>query len=73
MKRGRHNREDGRKNKRTNTGLGKLQAQEGGSQCSTLERLSVHLQAIADVYFVRNIYKATNNADIFSSWLTQPL
>ena len=61
------------KNKRTNTGLGQLQVQEEGSLCDTFVQLSVHLQAIAGVYFARNFYKATNNADIFSRWLTRPL
>ena len=68
-----YNREGGRKNKRTNTGLGQLQAQEGGSVCDTFVQLSVHLQAIAGVYFARNFYKVTNIADIFSRGLTQPL
>ena len=58
---------------RTNTGLGQLQRQEGESLCDTFVQLSVHLQALALVHFVRNFYKATNNADIFLRWLTRPL
>ena len=61
------------KNKRTNIGLCQLQAQEGGSPCDNFVQLSVHLQAIAGVYFARNFYKASNNADIFLRWLTRPL
>ena len=38
------------KNKQTNTDLGQLQAQEGGSLCDTFVQLSVHLQAIAGEY-----------------------
>ena len=68
-----HNREGGRKNKRTNTVLGQLLAQVGVSLCDTFVLLSVHLQAIVGVYFARNFYKATNNVDIFSRWLTRPL
>ena len=60
-------------NKRTNTGLGPLQALEGGSQSDTFVQLSVYLKTIVGVYFARNFYKATNNVDIFSRWLTQPL
>ena len=58
-----HNR--GKKNKRTNTDSGQLQVQEGGSLCGNFVELSVHLQAIAGVYFVLNFHKATRNADSY--------
>ena len=48
------------KNKRTNTGLVQLRAQEGGSLCDTFVKL--HLLAIAGMYTVRNFHKATRNA-----------
>ena len=51
------------KNKRTNTDLDQLQAQEGGSLCDTFVQLSLHLQAIAGVYFAWNFHKAIRNAD----------
>ena len=38
-----HNREGGRKNKRTNTDLGQLQAQERGICATLFVQLSVHL------------------------------
>ena len=63
----------GWKKEQTHADLGQLQAQEGGSLCDTFVQLSVHLQAIAGVYFARNFNKATNNADIFSRWLTRSL
>ena len=44
------------KNKRTNTGLSQLQAQEGESLRDTFVQLSVHLQGIAGVHFVWNFY-----------------
>ena len=47
--------------------LGQLQAQEE-EVCDTFVQLSVHLQAIAGVYFAWNFHKATWNADS-SLWL----
>ena len=67
-----YNRVGGRKNKQSNTGLGQLQVQGGGNLGKIFVQLSVHLQTIAGMYFARNFYKATNNADI-SRWLTRPL
>ena len=51
------------KNKQTNMNLGQLQVQEGGSLCDTFVQLSVHLQAIAGMYFVQNFHKVIRNAD----------
>ena len=51
------------KNKITNTDLGQLQVQKGGSLCDTFVQLSVHLQAIAGVYFAQNFHKVIRNAD----------
>ena len=59
------------KNKRTNTDLGQLQAQEGGV-CDTFVLLSVHLQAFAGVYFVRNLHKASKNANSSLDCLLYP-
>ena len=56
-----HNWEDGRKNKWTNTGLGQLQLQERASLCDTFVQISVHLRAFAGVYFARNFHKVTRN------------
>ena len=39
-----------KENKRTNTGMGQLQVQEGGSLYDTFVQLSVHLQSIAGMY-----------------------
>ena len=41
-----------------NTDLVQLQAQEGGSLGDTFVQLSVHLRAIAGVYFARNSHKS---------------
>ena len=67
-----HNGEGGGKEQTKKHGLGSTPSARGGSLCDTLP-LFVHLLTIASVYFVRNFYKATNNANIFSRWLTQPL
>ena len=66
------NREGGGKEQTNKYGLGS----EGGSLCDTFVQLSVHLQAIADLYFTRNFHKATRNADsslaVFSHCLFLP-
>ena len=58
------------KNKRTNTGLGQLQEQKGGSLCDTFVQLSKHLQAITGKYlretFTKPLGMQTHLLSVFS-------
>ena len=51
------------KNKWTNTDLGQLQVQEGGSLWDNFVQLSKHYQAIMGVNFVWNFHKVIRHAD----------
>ena len=53
-----------KKNERTNTDLGQFQAQER-EFCHDFVQLFVHLKTNAGLYFARNFFKATWNANSF--------